>query len=167
MARYKHCDYDQMMLVPVLLEDQLMPGTLEYAIHHVVEERLDLSFFEERYCNDETGRKAIDPKVLIKIVLFWYSRGLISSRTLERACKENITFMALSCGQQPDHSTLAAFVSSVDEKHQVVVHAEAYGKGEDASNMEPMLSGAKNKLQVIGKKEPLKDKQVSADTGYM
>jgi hypothetical protein len=29
----------------------------------------------------------------------------------------------------------------VDEKHQVVVHAEAFGKGEDASNMEPMLAG--------------------------
>ena len=89
MARYKHYNYDQMMMVPVSLEDQLMPGTLEYAIHHVVEERLDLSLFDDRYCNDETGRKAIDPKVLIKIVLFGYSRGLISSRSLERACKEN------------------------------------------------------------------------------
>ena len=105
-----------MILVPVFLENQLVLGTLEYAIHHVVEERLDLSFFEERYCNDKTGRKAIDPKVLIKIVLFGYSRGLISSRAMERACKENITFMALSCGQQPDHSTLAAFVSSMDEQ---------------------------------------------------
>jgi len=116
MARYKHYDYDQMMMVPVSLEEQLIPGTLEYAIHHVVEERLDLSLFEERYCNDETGRKAIDPKVLIKIVLFGYSRGLILSRSLERACRENITFMALSCGQQPDHSMIAAFVSSLDRE---------------------------------------------------
>ena len=99
MARYKHYNYDQMMMVPVSLEEQLIPGSLEYAIHHVVEERLDLSMFDDRYRNDETGRKAIDPKVLIKIVLFGYSRGLISSRSLERACKENITFMALSCGQ--------------------------------------------------------------------
>jgi transposase len=88
MARYKKYDYNQLMFVPVSLEEQLIPGTLEYAIHHVVEERLGLSFFEERYCNDETGRKAIDSKVLIKIVLFGYSRGLISSRTLERACED-------------------------------------------------------------------------------
>ncbi len=67
MARYKPYDYNQMMLVPVFLENQLVPGTLEYAIHHVVEERLDLSFFEERYCNDKTGHKAIAPKVLIKL----------------------------------------------------------------------------------------------------
>jgi transposase len=310
MARYKSYDYDQLMMVPVSLEDQLMPGTLEYAIHHVVEERLDLRMFDDRYCNDETGRKAIDPKVLIKIVLFGYSRGMISSRSLERACLENITFMALACGQKPDHSTIAAFVSSidkeieglftkvllicdeegllggthfsldglklssnaakewsgtfedlkkkqdaierkvketvnehravderdegkndsdqlrkekrikrlkqkaeriekflaenepkigsggkeiqsnvtdnesakmttshgvmqgynanamVDEKHQIVVHAEAFGKGEDASSMEPMLEGAKEKLEAIGWDDPLKDKQISADTGY-
>jgi len=113
MARYKSYDYDQLMMVPVSLEDQLMPGTLEYAIHHVVEERLDLSIFDERYSNDETGRKAIAPEVLIKIVLFGYSRGLITSRSLERACRENITFMSLACGQKPDHSTIAAFVSSM------------------------------------------------------
>jgi transposase len=116
MARYKHYDYDQMLMVPVFLEEQLLPGTLEHAIHHVVEERLDLSMFVGRYCNDETGRKAIDPKVLIKIVLFGYSRGMISSRSLERACRENITFMALACGQMPDHSTIAAFVSSLDKE---------------------------------------------------
>ena len=102
MARYKTYDYDQLMMVPVSLEEQLMPGTLEYAIHHVVEERLDVSIFDDRYGNDETGRKAIAPKVLIKIVLFGYSRGLISSRSLERACRENVTFMALACGQTPD-----------------------------------------------------------------
>jgi hypothetical protein len=45
MDRYRHYDYSQMMIMPVSLEEQLMPGTLEYAIHHVVEERLDLSIF--------------------------------------------------------------------------------------------------------------------------
>jgi transposase len=116
MARYKPYDYNQLMMAPVSLEDQLVPGTLEYAIHHVVEERLDLSMFNDRYCNDETGRQAIDPKALTKIVLFGYSRGMISSRSLERACGENITFMALACGQKPDHSTIAAFISSMDKE---------------------------------------------------
>jgi hypothetical protein len=54
----------------------------------------------------------------------------------------------------------------VDEKHQIVLHAEAFGKGEDSSNMEPMQEGAREKLEAIGWEEPLKDKQVSADTGY-
>src|SRR4030042_7012570 len=118
MTRYRNYNYNQLMMVPVSLEEQLVPGTLEYAIHHVVEERLDLSSFDDRYCNDETGRKAIAPKVLIKIVLFGYSRGMTSSRSLERACRENITFMSLACGQKPDHSTIAAFVSSMAKENE-------------------------------------------------
>ncbi len=74
MARYKPYNYDQLMMVPVSLEEQLVPGTLEYAIHHLIEQRIDTSFFDEQFCNDEEGRTAYDPKVLLKIVLFGYSR---------------------------------------------------------------------------------------------
>jgi transposase len=118
MAKYKPYDYSQDVLIAANLENQLIPGTLEFAIHTLVEERLDTSIFDDRYSNDETGRWAYDPKILLKIVLLGYSRGLTSSRQLERACKENVTFMAMSCGQQPDHSTIAAFVSSM--KHEIV-----------------------------------------------
>ena len=116
MARYKPYDYNQMNMIPVSLENQLIPDTLEYAVHHIIEDHLDLGIFNERYNNDETGRKAIDPKVLLKIILFGYSRGLISSRRLEKACKENVIFMALSCGETPDHSTIADFISTMEEE---------------------------------------------------
>ena len=119
MPRYKAYDYDQLMMVPVSLEQQLVPGTLEYAIHQLIEERVDTSVFDEKYRNEETGRTAYDPKVLLKVVLFAYSRGILHSRRMERACKENVTFMALACGQKPDHSTLAAFVSSMGEERIV------------------------------------------------
>lgn len=116
MAKYRGYDYSQGVLIPISFEEQLMPGTLEFAIHTLVETRIDTSIFDTRYGNDETGRLAYDPKVLLKVVLFGYSRGLISSRQIERACKENVTFMALSCGEQPDHSTIAAFVSSMRDE---------------------------------------------------
>ncbi len=113
MAKYKRYDYSQGVLIPVSYHEQLMPGTSVFAIHTLVDSRIDLSIFEDRYNNEETGRRAYDPKVLLKVVLFGYSRGLISSRRIEQACQENVVFMALSCGQQPDHSTIAAFVSSI------------------------------------------------------
>ena len=115
MAKYKNYDYSQSLLIPVSLQDQLMPGTLEFAIHTLVENRLNMSVFDAKYQNDETGRKAYDPKILLKVVLLAYSRGLISSRQIERACGENVTFMAMSCNQRPDHSTIAAFVSSMKD----------------------------------------------------
>jgi transposase len=116
MAKYKDYDYSQDVLIAVSLEDQLKPRSLEFAIHTLVETHMDTSIFEDRYSNDETGRCAYNPKILLKIVLFGYSQGLISSRKLERACKKDVTFMALSCLQYPDHSTIAAFVSSMKDE---------------------------------------------------
>ncbi len=113
MAKFKAYDYRQRVFLPVSLEDQLMPGTLEFAIQTLVETRLDTSGFAQKYRNDETGRTAYDPKILLKIVLLGYARGLISSRKIEQACRENVVFIALACGQQPDHSTIASFVSSM------------------------------------------------------
>jgi transposase len=109
MAKFKTYDYRQRVFLPVSLEDQLMPGTLEFAIHTLVENRLDTSGFEQKYRNDETGRTAYDPKILLKIVL-------LGSRKMEQACRENVVFIALACGQQPDHSTIATFVSSMKDE---------------------------------------------------
>ena len=116
MAKYKRYDFSQSILIPVCFEEQLIPGTLEFAIHTLVETRMDMSVFDTNYHNDETGRSAYDPKILLKVVLFAYSRGLISSRKIERACCENVTFMALSGNQRPDHSTIAAFVSCMQDE---------------------------------------------------
>ena len=116
MAKYKKYDYSQMVMIPVSLENQLMPGTLEHTIHEVIEKKVDLSLFNEKYNNDETGAPAHDPKLLLKVVLLAFSRSMIGSRKIERACQENITFMALSCGMAPDHSTIAHFISSMRDE---------------------------------------------------
>ena len=99
MAKFKPYDYSQAVMVTVFLEEQLMPRTLEFAIHTLIDTRVDMSIFDDRYCNDETGCRAYDPKILLKIVLLAYSRGLFHSRKIEKACRENITFMVMSCCQ--------------------------------------------------------------------
>ena len=67
------------------------------------------------FCNDVCGATAYAPSVLLKIVLLAYSRGIVSSRAMQRACLQNVLFMAVSGDTQPDHSTLAAFVSSMGD----------------------------------------------------
>ena len=47
---------------------------------------MDITRFDERYRNDEIGCKAYNPKVLLKIVLLAYARGINTSRKIERAC---------------------------------------------------------------------------------
>jgi hypothetical protein len=54
MAKYKRYDYSQSVLIPVSLQEQLVPGTLEFAIDALVERRMDLSVFDDNYQNDES-----------------------------------------------------------------------------------------------------------------
>ena len=115
MARFKHYDYNQTKMIPLRFADQIQPGTFEYTLNHVVNNDLDLSIFEQRYRNDTNGAPAYDPAILLKIVLFAYSRGITSSRGIAQACRENVLFMALSADSQPHHSTIADFVTRMDE----------------------------------------------------
>lgn len=118
MARFKPYDYKQRVMIPISFEEQIMPGTLEHAIQEVVENRLDLSPLNARFHNDETGRPAINPKILLKIVLLAYARGIVGSRRIEQACHENIIFKALTCDYVPDHATIAVFVSTLGDQIQ-------------------------------------------------
>ena len=93
MAKYKRYDYHQTVLLPVSLEEQLMLGSLEFAIHTLVEKRMDMTRVDMRFSNDETGCTAYDPKVLLKVVLLGYARGMATSRKLERACRENVVLV--------------------------------------------------------------------------
>lgn len=115
MPKFKPYNYDQTIMVPVNLQDQLVPGSLEFAIHYLVDNEIDLSGFETRFKNDEEGRPGYNPRILLKVILTGYSRGVVHSRSLERACRENILFMAMACGQTPDHSTIAHFVTSMQD----------------------------------------------------
>jgi hypothetical protein len=64
MAKFKPLNEDQLVLLPTLLQDQLVPGTLEHTISVLVDKHLDLSVFEARYNNDETGASAIHPNIV-------------------------------------------------------------------------------------------------------
>jgi transposase len=116
MAKFKALNENQLVMLPISLQDQLVPGTLEHTISELVDKHIDLSIFDVRYNNDETGASAIHPKILLKVILLAYARGMISSRQIERACQENIIFIALSYGYAPDHSTIASFISSMQSE---------------------------------------------------
>lgn len=115
MARFKVVDTSPRFL-PVVLEQQLVPGTFEYAVHTLIDSEFDLSALAAKFKNDETGAPAYDPAVMLKIVLLAYSRGMVSSRAIERVCEENVVFMAISGDTQPAHTTIAAFVRGLSDE---------------------------------------------------
>ncbi len=112
MARYKHIDTSPRFLA-VVLRRQLLPGTIEHALNHLLDHEIDRSGFDAKFCNDETGASAYPPAMLFKVVLSAYSQGIVSSRAIERACREHITFIALSGDTCPHFTTIAGFVSAL------------------------------------------------------
>ena len=111
MARYIPYDYKQSTMVVINLQDQIQPGTFEHAVHYLVDHKLELSCFDAVYKNDEYGRPAYDPAILLKIILLAYSKGITSSREIAWCCRTNILFMALSCESMPHFTTIADFIS--------------------------------------------------------
>src|SRR5688572_965402 len=109
MARYKVVDRSP-RFIPVDLAGQLMPGTFEHALDYLIDHEIDLNTLGQRFVNDETGAPAYDPAVMLKIVLLAYSRGIVTSRGIERACRENVVFMAISGDSAPQFTTIAGFV---------------------------------------------------------
>ena len=87
MARYKEYDYSQGKFIPIHFDKQILPGTFEYTLHYLIDNEIDLSIFDLRYKNDETGAPAYDPAILLKIILYAYSRGITSSRKIAQCCR--------------------------------------------------------------------------------
>ena len=116
MPKFLPYDYSQSSMVVINFQDQLQPGTFEHAVHYLIDNKLDLSVFYPRFRNEETGRPAFDPAILLKIILFAYSKGITSSREIEWCCKTNVIFKALSCDTEPHFTTLAGFVSRCPEE---------------------------------------------------
>lgn len=116
MARYKDYDYSQGKFIPIQFDRQILAGTFEYSLHYLIDNEIDLSIFESRYRNDETGAPAYDPAILLKIILYAYSRGITSSRKIAQCCRENIIFMALSADTRPHFTTIAEFISTLDQE---------------------------------------------------
>ncbi|WAJ71940.1 transposase [Catenovulum adriaticum] len=115
MANYKPNDSHQNQFIAVDFSAQIIPGTFEYALSHIVDNHLDLSSFDARYNNDNGGATAYSPAIMLKIILFAYSRGYISSRKIAQACQTNITFIALSGDAQPHFTSIASFVTNMSE----------------------------------------------------
>jgi transposase len=113
MARYTHDDYSQMKMLPISFDRQILPGTFAYTRNYLIDEQVDLGGFNDRDKNDETGAPAYDPALLLKIVLFAYSKGILHSRKIEPLCRENVVCLALSADAVPPFTTSADFISSL------------------------------------------------------
>ena len=68
MAGYKPQDRNSLLL-PVVLSEQIVPGSFAFALNYLVDHELDLTAMDAKFKNNEVGASAYDPRVMLKIVL--------------------------------------------------------------------------------------------------
>lgn len=102
------CGREQAYLMPTSLLEWVPEDHLVWSIVGSVEE-LDLTEFYVDYRLDGHGRPAYDPKMMVALLLYCYSKGNRSSRGIERACREDVACRVICANLVSDHSTVAEF----------------------------------------------------------
>ena len=107
--RFRTCDLDQVFLLPPSLQDWLPEDHLARFIADITDQ-LDLSKILAVYARrDGRGMAAYHPAMMVRMLLYGYCRGVVSSRKIERATYEDVAFRYLAADQHPDHDSIADF----------------------------------------------------------
>jgi transposase len=97
---------NQALLSPSNIFD-LLPGGHECFVYRDLFDQLDTSTIESFY--SDKGQHAYHPKLIVSILIYSYSRGVFSSREIERRCQEDISFMYIAQMGCPNFRVLSDF----------------------------------------------------------
>ena len=107
-ARFKNdpAKFNQRLLYPSNVFD-LLPKDHECFIYDEIFSQIDISSVEGKY--SYLGQRAYDPRLIVGILLYAYSRGVFSSRQIERRCREDLSFMYICHLNCPNFRVLSDF----------------------------------------------------------
>ena len=118
MPNYRSTDVaaGQGLFLEVYLPNQLLPGSFEHMLNEIIGTKIDLSIFDKKYKNDLTGASAVPPSVLLKLIIYGYHNGCISSRKIYELNNNNIIAKALTGDMSIHWTTIADFISGNKEE---------------------------------------------------
>jgi transposase len=115
------CDREQSFLMAPDVREWLPADHFAWFVIDAVA-AMDLDAFYVVYRGDGRARPAYEPAMMVALVLYAYSRGMRSSRAIERACIEDVAYRVIAAQRKPDHATIARFL----ERHEDAL-AEVFG----------------------------------------
>jgi transposase len=102
-------DIDQSLMMPPSLHDWLPENHLARFIADLVKS-LDLSAFYRSYEEkDGRGQAAYHPAMMVRLLLYGYCVGVMSSRQIEKRSYEDVAFRYLGADEHPHHTTVNEF----------------------------------------------------------
>lgn len=109
MRKFRPYEPNQAYLLPPTLREWLPQKHLALFVSDVVDE-LDLGDIYRSYeSEDGRGQPPYHPAMLVKLLVYGYCIGVLSSRKIEKATETDIAFRVLAANSHPDHDTIAAF----------------------------------------------------------
>ena len=105
---FRSWDYDQEWLLPPSVHDLVPAEHPAHFVRELVRETLDLSSIFAS-CSGDRGYPPCHPGMMAALLLYAYSRGVYSSRSIARGCEGRVDFMAVTAHQRPDFRTISDF----------------------------------------------------------
>jgi transposase len=106
---FRAYDPEQVWLLAPVLSEWVPEGDLAHFVSDLVESgALDLSVIYASY-EDERGFPPYDPRLMVKLLLYGYANGVMSSRKLESATYRDVAVRMLCADQHPDFCSIARF----------------------------------------------------------
>ena len=99
-------ELNQRLMFPSNVFD-LLSDDHECYLYQDIFKQLDTSELESLY--HERGQRAYHPKLIVSILIYAYSRGVFSSREIERRCNEDLSFMYIANMNCPNFRVLSDF----------------------------------------------------------
>lgn len=99
-------EFNQRVLFPSNVFDML-PNDHECFIYDDIFRQIDISDIEKKY--SYLGQNAYNPRLVVGILIYGYSKGVFSSRQIERRCHEDLGFMHISHLNCPNFRVLSDF----------------------------------------------------------
>jgi transposase len=106
---YRRADRDQPFLLPPDMREWLPADHPVWLVIRAVEDHLDTSAFHAGRRTGGAGTAGYDPDMLVALLMWAYAQGLTSSRRIEAACWQDVSFRVICAGDVPDHVTIARF----------------------------------------------------------
>src|SRR4051812_39525238 len=106
---FRAYDPDQVLLMAPVLRDWVPDGDLAHFVSDLVDSGvLDLSAIYDDY-TEERGFPPYDPRLMVKLLVYGYANGVMSSRKLEAATYRDVAVRMLCADQHPDYRSIARF----------------------------------------------------------
>ncbi len=99
---------EQPLLLPPDLREWLPEDHLVYTVSELVD-ALDLAAFYAPYAQQGSGNLPYEPAMMVKILVYGYATGVLSSRRLAQKLEEDVAFRVLAAGNRPQHRTISEF----------------------------------------------------------